>query len=162
MKHRIALYLLFVAALCMGCGNALTKRELMALEARINAAPDSVLAVLTTTDMPRWGEPRALYALLTVEAQDKNYIDVADDSLIRVATKYYNRHGSPLHCLQAFYYHGRVYANAGLRYEAMTAYTRAQDFVDEVDVPYPVGLLYAQLGTLYSNDHDYSRGLFIN
>ncbi len=36
MKHRIALYLLFVAALCMGCGNALTKRELMALEARIN------------------------------------------------------------------------------------------------------------------------------
>ena len=159
MKHRIALYLLFVAALCMGCGNALTKRELMALEARINEVPDSVLAVLTTTDMPRWGEPRALYALLTVEAQDKSYIDVADDSLIRVATKYYDRHGAPLRRLQAFYYHGRVYANAGLRHEAMAAFTRAQDFVDEVDAPYPVGLLYAQLGVLYGNDYDHSSGL---
>ena len=159
MKHRIALYLLFVAALCMGCGNALTKRELMALEARINDAPDSVLAVLTTTDMPRWGESRALYALLTVEAQDKSYIDVADDSLIRVATKYYNRHGSPLHRLQAFYYQGRVYTNAGLRHEAMAAFTRALDFVDKVDAPYPVGLLYYQLGVLYGYDYDYSQAV---
>lgn len=159
MKHRIALYLLFVAALCMGCGNALTKRELMALEARINEVPDSVLAVLTASDMPRWGEPRALYALLTVEAQDKSYIDVADDSLICVATRYYNRHGSPLHRLQAFYYQGRVYTNAGLRHEAMTAFTRAKDFVDEVDAPYPVGLLYTQLGVLYGNDYDYPQGL---
>ena len=157
MKHRIALYLLFVAALCMGCGNALTKRELMALEARINEVPDSVLAVLTATDMPRWGESRALYALLTVEAQDKSYIDVADDSLICVATRYYNRHGSPLHRLQAFYYHGRVYTNAGLRHEAMAAFTRALDFVDKVDAPYPVGLLYYQLGVLYANDYDYPQ-----
>ena len=159
MKHRIALYLLFVAALCMGCGNALTKRELMALEARINEVPDSVLAVLTATDMPFWGEPRALYALLTVEAQDKSYIDVADDSLICVATRCYNRHGSPLHRLQAFYYQGRVYTNAGLRHEAMAAFTRALDFVDEVDAPYPVGLLYAQLGVLYGNDYDHSSGI---
>ena len=159
MKHRIALYLLFVAALCMGCGNALTKRELMALEARINEVPDSVLAVLTASDMPRWGEPRALYALLTVEAQDKSYIDVADDSLICVATKYYNRHGSPLHRLQAFYYQGRVYTNAGRTHEAMTAYTRAQDFVDKVNAPYPVGVLYYQMGVLYGFDYDYSEAL---
>ena len=159
MKHRIALYLLFVAALCMGCGNALTKRELMALEVRINEVPDSVLAVLTTTDMPRWGESRALYALLTVEAQDKSYIDVADDSLIRVATKYYNRHGSPLRRLQAFYYHGRVYTNAGRTHEAMTAYSRALDFVDKVDAPYPVGLLFFQLGVLYGYDYDYSQAV---
>ena len=159
MKHRIALYLLFVASLCMGCGNVLTKRELMALEARINAAPDSVLAVLSGTDMPFWGESRALYALLTVEAQDKSYIDVADDSLIRVATRYYNRHGSPLHRLQAFYYQGRVYTNAGRTHEAMTAYTRAQDFVDKVDAPYPVGVLYYQMGVLYGFDYDYSEAL---
>ena len=52
-------------------------RQLKELEARVNDAPDSVLAVLTAADMPRWGEARALYALLTVEAQDKSYIDVA-------------------------------------------------------------------------------------
>ena len=159
MKHRIALLLLFVVTLCMGCGNTLSMRELEHLEARMNDAPDSVLAVLTAADMPRWGERRALYALLTVQAQDKSYIDVADDSLISIATRYYDRRGPSLRRLQAFYYHGRVYANAGLSHEAMTAYTRAKEFVDEVDVPYSVGLLYAQMGVLYDNDYDYQRAL---
>ena len=158
MKCRVLLYLFLVAALCMGCGNAPSMRQLQELEARVNDAPDSVLAVLTAADMPRWGESRALYALLTVEAQDKSYIDVADDSLISVATRYYGHRGPALHRLQAFYYHGRVYANAGLRHEAMTAYTRAKDFVDEVDEPYPVGLLYAQMGALY--DYDYNSSYY--
>lgn len=159
MKHRIALLLLFVVTLCMGCGGRLSMRELEHLEARMNDAPDSVLAVLTAADMPRWGERRALYALLTVQAQDKSYIDVADDSLISVATRYYDRKGLPLRRLQAFYYHGRVYANAGLNHEAMTAYTRAEEFANEVDAPYPVGLLYLQMGVLYGNDYDYQRAL---
>ena len=159
MKHRIALYLFLVATLCVGCGGRLSMRQLEQLEARVNDAPDSVLAVLTAADMPRWGEARALYALLTVEAQDKSYIDVADDSLIRVATRYYDRKGLPLRRLQAFYYHGRVYANAGLKHEAMTAYTRAKEFADNVDEPLPVGLLYAQMGVLYGNDYDYPHAL---
>ena len=143
----------------MGCGGRLSMRELEHLEARMNDAPDSVLAVLTATDMPRWGERRALYALLTVQAQDKNGLDVADDSLIRVATRYYGHRGLPLRRLQAFYYHGRVYANAGLKHEAMTAYTRAKEFADNVDESLPVGLLYAQMGVLYGNDYDYQRAL---
>ena len=47
MKHRIALYLFLLATLCMGCGGRLSMRELEGLEARMNDAPDSVLAVLT-------------------------------------------------------------------------------------------------------------------
>lgn len=160
MKLRTVIYTLLLATLCMGCGNTLSMRELEHLEARMNDAPDSVLAVLTAADMPRWGERRALYALLTVQAQDKSYIDVADDSLISVATRYYERKGKPLHRLQAFYYHGRVYANASLRHEAMAAYTRAKEFVDEVDAPYSVGLLYLQMGVLYGNDYDYLEALF--
>ena len=159
IKLRTVIYSLLLATLCMGCGGRPSMRQLEQLEARMNDAPDSVLAVLTAADMPRWGEARALYALLTVQAQDKSYIDVADDSLIRVATRYYDRKGLPLRRLQAFYYHGRVYANAGLSHEAMTAYTRAEEFVDEVDAPYPVGLLYAQMGVFYGNDYDYQRAL---
>ncbi|MBQ2435643.1 MAG: hypothetical protein II269_05880 [Bacteroidaceae bacterium] len=159
MKLRTVIYSLLLATLCMGCGGSLSMRQLEQLEARINDAPDSALAVLTATDMPRWGEARALYALLTVQAQDKSYIDVADDSLIRVATRYYDRKGLPLRRLQAFYYHGRVYANAGLRHEAMTAYTRAEEFVDEVDASYPVGLLYLQMGVLYGTEYDYPQAL---
>ena len=159
MKFRTVIYPLLLATLCMGCGGRLSMRELEHLEARMNDAPDSVLAVLTAADMPRWGERRALYALLTVQAQDKSYIDVADDSLISIATRYYDRRGPALRRLQAFYYHGRVYANAGLSHEAMTAYTRAKEFVDEVDAPYSVGLLFGQMGVLYGNDYDYPRAL---
>ena len=159
MKLRTVIYTLLLATLCMGCGNTLSMRELEHLEARMNDAPDSVLAVLTAADMPRWGERRALYALLTVQAQDKSYIDVADDSLISIATRYYDRKGLPLRRLQAFYYHGRVYANAGLKHEAMTAYTRAKEFADNVEEPLPVGLLYAQMGVLYGNDYDYPHAL---
>ena len=159
MKLRTIIYTLLLATLCMGCGNTLSMRELEHLEARMNDAPDSVLAVLTAADMPRWGERRALYALLTVQAQDKSYIDVADDSLISIATRYYDRRGPALRRLQAFYYHGRVYANAGLSHEAITAYTRAKEFVDEVDAPYSVGLLFGQMGVLYGNDYDYPRAL---
>ncbi len=159
MKLRIALYLFLLATLCMGCGGHGRMRQLEQLEARVNDAPDSVLRVLTATDMPRLGERRALYALLTVQAQDKKGLKVANDSLIRVATRYYGHRGLPLRRLQAFYYHGRVHANAGLKHEAMTAYTRAKDFVPEVNAPYPVGLLYAQMGVLYGYDYDYQRAL---
>ena len=159
MKLRAVIYSLLLATLCMGCGDRFSMRQLQELEACVNDAPDSVLAVLTAADAPRWGERRALHALLTVQAQDKKYIDVADDSLISVATHYYERRGPALRRLQAFYYHGRVYANAGHHHEAMTAYTRAKKFADKVDAPYPVGLLYAQLGVLYGNDYDYQRAL---
>ena len=160
MFLRFSTYLLLLlATLLVGCGGRLSMRQLEQLEARVNAAPDSVLRVLTSAELPRWGERRALHALLTVQAQDKKYIDVADDSLIRVATRYYEHRGSALRRLQAFYYHGRVYANAGHRHAAMTAYTRAKDFVPGVDAPYPVGLLYAQLGVLYGNDYDHQQGL---
>lgn len=159
MKFRTVIYILLLATLCMGCGGRLSMHELEHLEARMNEVPDSVLAVLTAADMPRCGERRALYALLTVQAQDKDYVDVADDSLISVATRYYDRKGLLLRRLQAFYYHGRVYANAGLKHEAMTAYTRAKEFADKVDEPLPVGLLYAQMGVLYGNDYDYPQAL---
>ena len=159
MKLHTVIYTLLLATLCMGCGGRLSMHELERLEGGMNDAPDSVLAVLTAADMPRWGEARALYALLTVQAQDKSGLDVVDDSLIRVATRYYEHKGQPLHRLQAFYYHGRVYANAGLHHEAMTAYTRAKEFADEVDAPLPVGLLYAQMGVLYGNDYDYPHAL---
>ena len=159
MNLRFLTYLLVAIALLTGCGGRIGMRQLERLEARVNDAPDSVLTVLASSEPPRWGEARALYALLTVQAQDKSYIDVVDDSLIRVATEYYDHRGTPLRRLQAFYYHGRVYANAGHRHEAMTAYTRAKDFVPQVDASYPVGLLYAQLAVLYGYDYDYPQAV---
>ena len=51
MKCRVLLYLFLVAALCVGCGDAPSMRQLQGLEARVNDVPDSVLAVLTASDL---------------------------------------------------------------------------------------------------------------
>ena len=56
MKSRVLLYLFLLVTLCMGCGAAPSMRQLQELEARVNDVPDSVLAVLMASDMPRWGE----------------------------------------------------------------------------------------------------------
>ena len=49
---------------------------------------EALLLMLTSC-----GEARAKYALLRSMALDKNYIDVADDSLINVAVEWYSRRG---------------------------------------------------------------------
>lgn len=76
MRLRTVAYGLLIALLLVGCGDRISMRQLEQLESRVNDVPDSVLTVLTATDMPRWGERRALYALLTVQSQDKSYISI--------------------------------------------------------------------------------------
>ena len=76
MRLRTVAYGLLIVLLLVGCGDRLSMRQLEQLESRVNDVPDSVLTVLTATDMPRWGERRALYALLTVQSQDKSYISI--------------------------------------------------------------------------------------
>ena len=65
MNLRFLTYLLVATTLLTGCGGRIGMRQLERLEARVNDAPDSVLTVLTSSESPRWGEARALYALLT-------------------------------------------------------------------------------------------------
>ena len=64
MNLRFLTYLLVAIALLTSC-SGFSMRQLERLEARVNDAPDSVLTVLTSSESPRWGEARALYALLT-------------------------------------------------------------------------------------------------
>ncbi len=52
MKFRTVIYTLLLATLCMGCGGSISMRQLEQLEVRVNDVPDSVLRVLTATDMP--------------------------------------------------------------------------------------------------------------
>ena len=60
-------------------------------EALMNEHPDSAWAVLNTLspDVMGRNSTRAHYALLYTQAQDKNYIDEVNDSLISVAVDYY-------------------------------------------------------------------------
>ena len=159
MKHRIALYLFLVATLCVGCGGRIGMRQLNELEARVNDAPDSVLTVLTAADMPRWGEARALYALLTVQAQDKSFIDVADDSLICVATDYYATSSDARHRMLAFYYLSRVQYNMQAYAQSIISASRAEEETITVSDDYYLGLIYRCMSENYNKTYNATEEL---
>ncbi|MBQ1973998.1 MAG: tetratricopeptide repeat protein, partial [Paraprevotella sp.] len=94
-------------------------------------------------------ERRARYGLLYSVALDKNYIDVASDSLIRYSAEYYDREGTPIERLKAYYYLGRTQENAQLYDKAILSYLDAAQYADNVDDKYLLALLYSHLGRLY-------------
>lgn len=73
-----------------GCGRNVVRQSLDAAEVLMEERPDSALRLLSRVDgRMLTGEPQARYALLLSQAYERNYIDVADDSLICIAVRYY-------------------------------------------------------------------------
>lgn len=162
-RYTLPLLLGLMIAMLSGCTQREMIDKLEYLETRIEANADSVCSVLTAMDSLRLrGEARALHALLYSQALDKCYIDIARDSIIGVATRYYLKGDDPLRALQALYYHGRVMENAKEYHQAIALYTEAERYADEVEDPYIKGLLYGHLGALYSQDINYKNALEYN
>ena len=102
---------------------------------------------------------RAHYALLYTQAQDKNYIDETNDSLISMAVDYYRHTDDVHHKFLSQYYKGRVHFNAKDYLNATTCYMEAEQLVDEVGDDYLAGLLYAELGRIYRLYYDFPKSL---
>jgi len=92
MKKTPTILLLLGLLLLVGCNDPKPVTDtLHRAEALMNEHPDSAWAVLNTLSADEMGQnsTRALYALLYTQAQDKNYIDETNDSLISIAVDYY-------------------------------------------------------------------------
>lgn len=83
--------------LCWGCKQTDVTQVLDRAETCMAERPDSSLYLLRTLDKRHISGSlrKARYALLYSQALDKNYIDVDNDSLIRVAVDYYKGHAPP-------------------------------------------------------------------
>ena len=148
-----------VSIMLIGCGNN-TMRSLEQLETRIDHVPDSVLHELSSMDGTiKWGEARALHALLTVRAQDKCDLLTGNDSLITIATNYYGKRGNLERRLFAHIYAGRVYSAAGNSQKAIELYTEALKYKDQTDNYYALGLLYSDIALEYSWAYDYAQAI---
>ena len=107
MTSRFLNFLSLVGALLLAaCGPASrTDALLNDVESYINEAPDSARRVLMSVDSTSLTTRRlrARYSLLRTMAQDKCYIDVAEDSTVLVAYDYYQHRGDRRdrrsHCL---------------------------------------------------------------
>jgi hypothetical protein len=102
---------------------------------------------------------RAYYALLNTQAQDKNYIDEINDSLISVAVDYYRNTDDTRHKFLSYYYKGRVHFNAKDYLSATSCYMESEQLADAVGDDYLTGLLYAESGRIYRLYYDYPKSL---
>ena len=162
MKRTSIIFLLLGLLFLTGCNDPKHVTDaLNRAEAWMDEHPDSAWAVLTTLSPDEMGQnrTRARYALLYTQAQDKNYIDETNDSLISVAVDYYCHTDDVRRKFLSFYYRGRVYTNAKDYLNATSCYMEAEQLVDEVGDDYLSGLLYAELGRIYRLYYDYPKSL---
>lgn len=102
---------LFALLLLTGCATDPATATLDRAETLMDVHPDSALALLDTLPSPASAKENARYALLYSQALDKNYIDVADDSLILIAVNHYENSGDLHRLMLSYYYHARVLYN---------------------------------------------------
>lgn len=129
-------------------------------EARMTEEPVRALELLDSIapGQSEWSRAmRARFSLLYTCAQDKNRIDVDDDSLIVRAVDYYKNRGDHRTRAMAYYYYGVIRHNAGDIDGAMEALVKAQLEAEECDDSYLQGLIYSELGNAYYYQYTYSE-----
>lgn len=141
----------------LSCSTFDVRNRLNDIESYIMDRPDSALAVLDTMDrsLLTTERLRAHHALLHAMALDKNYIDVTDDSIARVAVDYYSRKGPDKYEARALYYLGNSYYYASEYDKAILYYTKAENVAVGVDVLYLGMIKMAQADSYsYTYNHD--------
>lgn len=142
--------LIFVTFACQqkGSGDLL----LSTADSLMSTRPDSALYLLENICISEIKAPaqKAKYALLLTQAQDKNYIPPTTDSLIRIATEYYDSIDNDIAMqAKAHYYLGRVYQELGDNPATTREFLTAMPLVKQSKDHKLLCILYGNLGYVY-------------
>ncbi len=157
MKYILTLLTLLV--LC-GCGNnSQIEQELYQAGQFMRSAPESALSIIEEIDPEdiTRRSTRAKYALLYSQVLDKNYYDIDDDSLIRIAYRYYDKRmcSDSVRFLLNYHY-GRIYQNAEDYPSAIRYYLTAEKYALAGKSNYFLGLVYTRIGDVYSEQLNFN------
>lgn len=155
------LWLCLLALPLTGCQKGKgTAATLMEAEALMYTSPDSALQMLEAIPDPEQltGETQADYALLLTQARSRCRITATSDSLIRIATDYYQHSDNHARKAKAFLYLGDVYMDMQNNVEAMKALKQAEEVVEESH-PTIQSLVYSKLGYLNRKSGNYELAL---
>ncbi len=156
MRGWIAIFVL--CTLC-GCQALHVNDILTEAERQLSDAPDSALVTLQSVKRHALLRPkvRARYGLIYSAVLDKNFVDVASDSLIRYSASYYDAHGTAEERMRSYYYLGRTCENAKNYQQALLYYLDAAQYTESVEDNYLKGLLYSRLGQMYERYYNYEK-----
>ncbi|MDR1160847.1 MAG: tetratricopeptide repeat protein, partial [Tannerellaceae bacterium] len=137
-------------------------KELIHAEKRMGSNPHSSLAILKALEK-NIGESRlsetlsekqyALWCLLLTQAQDKNGITQASDSLIRIAVDYFDKKKDKPRLMKAYYYLASICHNMGDVPQAQESYQKARDLAETLNDHAILGQVYANLGSMYTHQN---------
>ena len=131
---RKLLYIIITTILLAACvGGGKERAAFDAAQAIINDRPDSALAILDSLEPSSNEFPRPAlrrWQLLRLMAQNKCDTVFRSDSLQRVLTEYYDRHGTPNEQMWAHYLLGRAYFDMGEAPMALECFQKAVESAD--------------------------------
>lgn len=119
----------------------------------MSTCPDEALQLLESTNLSKMPTPasRAKYIVLLTQALDKNYKTPTSDSLIRIATHYYDSTENDVAMqAKAHYYLGRVYQELGDNPATTREFLTAMPLVKQSKDHKLLCMLYGNLGYVYS------------
>ena len=160
LLHIIALAALVMLLSCrhgQGAARALLDRA----EALTPSRPDSALALLESIPATSLhpGEETALHALLLTQARYKCMYDETDDSLIRIATSWYDTHRDTRHRMLANFYLGYILMNRGSYGESVRHMLLAEDLATQLKDTFQMAMANRCLEMLNNNSKNYANAL---
>ena len=151
------LWLCLLALPFTGCQEGKgTAATLMEAEALMYTSPDSALQILEAIPQPEqlMGQTQADYALLLTQARSRCRITATSDSLIRIATGYYQHSDDNARKAASLLYLADVYMDMKNHIEAMKALKQAEEVVEDADTRVQ-SLVYSKLGYLNKETSNY-------
>lgn len=132
MKHSIFLILVGLLGWCTGCTRTsdFYPHSMRMAIGCIEHRPDSALMLLQNMADSLEGLPeetRMYYQLLTLQAEDLQYLMHTDDSLVTTLVQYYEVKGDECKKVQAYYLMGKVYISMDDAPQALKAFRQALD-----------------------------------
>ena len=111
MKNTIVAITLLVIILSACTFRRSYSIRLVQIDSLMSLSPDSALLILENIPIQalKTKSDSAYYALLLIQARDKNFITQTDDSLIRSVVEYYDVHGNTAMQARAHYLLGSIY-----------------------------------------------------
>ena len=146
MYRRLGFLILLLFLFCDCADNQGVDKKMSIAESLIDYRPDSSLVLLESIRSENLSSrrQRARYSLLYSKALDKNYIDIACDSIIRPARAYYGKQENK-EAMMTWYYDGIVHKNAGEWLQAMFSLDQSRHLAEKIQDYHYLGLVHRSM-----------------
>ncbi len=150
----------WIGCVLWACNDPQQTDLLFRAEQMLESSPDSSLMLLKEIDPEQLNRAQhASYALLYTEACDKNGEKIISDSLLNVALEYYGKKGNSVALAKCYYYLGCYHWELEEWDKAVSSYGYAESVALDFSAYNLLGLIYARLGWLYTQQLNIEKSL---